>query len=386
MVNDLYSLDFGPAAQPAIHFSGLFGSNYYVASPQLIYSANGRYGVQIGFTDGTNFVTNQTVIDPDNSTVNKPDTTAWDVHVNNNRLYFAYGLPGLYVYDITNPYAPAFVQQLNNGSRWTNLIADGTRLFTVHTANRKLSVVNIANANSAVVEGSYDFSWGVTKLAKSGNTLVAMNADTIQLLDVSNLVAIVPHSRWLAPKEVRSDNRFTDIAVKGNFLVVGTYEGTYVYNVSNLDAPTVQARWLTGIYQGRVFYNGTKLLVSVSDRFGGDSPVRPYPVIELQVQSVTTDVPAVSDLQLPAAFRLDQNYPNPFNPTTQIEYRIADRELVTLKVFNMLGQEIATLVNQEMNPGIYRATWDGSGFSSGIYYCRMQAGSYSEIRKLVLLR
>ncbi len=383
---DLYSLDFGPATQPSIHLSGLFGGNYFVVSPQLIYSANGRFGVQIAFTDGTGYVTNQTAIDPDNSTINKPDTTAWDVHVYNNRLYFAYGLPGLYVYDVSNPNIPAFVQQLNNGSRWTNLIADGNRLFTIHTANRKLSVVNIANPNLAAIEGNYDFSWGVTKLAMNGNILVAMNPDTIQLFDVSNLAAIVPHALWLTPKGVRSDNRFTDVAAKGNYLVVGTYEGTYIYDISNIDAPTIQAQWLTGIYQGRVFYNGSKLLVSVSDRFGGDSPVRPYPLIELQVQSVTTDVPMVAGQQLPTAFRLDQNYPNPFNPTTTIRFDLPMRSKVRLLIFNVLGQQVEELANEEVNAGQFQKVWNAAKFPSGVYFCRMVAGTFTATRKILLAK
>lgn len=88
----------------------------------------------------------------------------------------------------------------------------------------------------------------------------------------------------------------------------------------------------------------------------------------------------------PTAFVLGQNYPNPFNPITNIEYRIMNHEYVSLKVFNILGQEVATLVNQEQTRGSYTITWDGYGVPSGTYVYRLRAGADVETRKMILLR
>ncbi|MBI5217117.1 MAG: T9SS type A sorting domain-containing protein [Ignavibacteriae bacterium] len=93
-------------------------------------------------------------------------------------------------------------------------------------------------------------------------------------------------------------------------------------------------------------------------------------------------------------FRLEQNYPNPFNPTTDFEFRIADFGLVTLKVFNLLGQEVATLINnEEMEEGEYSIEFDASGLPSGIYFYRLEATgierpgeSFVQTRKMLLLR
>ncbi|MGE5362581.1 MAG: T9SS type A sorting domain-containing protein [Bacteroidota bacterium] len=73
------------------------------------------------------------------------------------------------------------------------------------------------------------------------------------------------------------------------------------------------------------------------------------------------------------------NYPNPFNPTTTIKYDIAEgsQYLVTLRVFDIAGREVATLVNEVKEPGRYTATFDASGFASGIYYCHLQAGTFA---------
>ena len=88
----------------------------------------------------------------------------------------------------------------------------------------------------------------------------------------------------------------------------------------------------------------------------------------------------------PAHFSLEQNYPNPFNPTTHFEYRVAAAVFVALKVYDALGREVATIVDEVKQPGVYQVEWDAKSFPSGVYTCRMQAGSYSSSKKVVLLR
>jgi photosystem II stability/assembly factor-like uncharacterized protein len=85
-------------------------------------------------------------------------------------------------------------------------------------------------------------------------------------------------------------------------------------------------------------------------------------------------------------FRLDQNYPNPFNPATHIRYQIHDAGYLKLAVYDLLGREVAVLVNEIKQPGSYEVTWNASGFASGMYFCRMQAGGYSQTTKLILSR
>ena len=94
----------------------------------------------------------------------------------------------------------------------------------------------------------------------------------------------------------------------------------------------------------------------------------------------------VSDHEIINDFSLEQNYPNPFNPATTIKYQIAESGLVTLKVYNLLGQEVATLVNEEKTVGFYRIRFDGSNLASGVYFYRLQAGKFSDVRKLLLLK
>ncbi len=91
----------------------------------------------------------------------------------------------------------------------------------------------------------------------------------------------------------------------------------------------------------------------------------------------------------PKNFALHQNYPNPFNPTTVISYQLPDRGtryIVSLKVHDMLGREVATLVSETSNAGYYAVTFDGSKFSSGIYFYRLRAGNFVSTHKMLLLK
>ena len=82
-----------------------------------------------------------------------------------------------------------------------------------------------------------------------------------------------------------------------------------------------------------------------------------------------------------------QNYPNPFNPSTTIGFDVAQNTFTTLKVYNLLGQEVATLVNEDLLPGAYSVMWDASSMPSGVYFYRMTAGGgFSDVKKLLVLR
>jgi hypothetical protein len=86
------------------------------------------------------------------------------------------------------------------------------------------------------------------------------------------------------------------------------------------------------------------------------------------------------------ATALVQNYPNPFNPLTRIDYTVAAAAHIALKVFDVTGREVATLVDGQIEPGRYQATFDGSRYASGMYIVRLAAGGKTEIRKMLLMK
>jgi len=103
---------------------------------------------------------------------------------------------------------------------------------------------------------------------------------------------------------------------------------------------------------------------------------------------ISPDLVPVGDIDYdhPVEFSLSQNYPNPFNPSTKIKYALSSRQYATLKVYDILGNEIATLVNEEKPAGRYEVEFDGTGLPSGIYFYRLQANDFVNTNKMILLK
>jgi len=116
---------------------------------------------------------------------------------------------------------------------------------------------------------------------------------------------------------------------------------------------------------------------------GSGGLVTPNAVV---LREVTT-LPVQDDENLPFnTFELNQNYPNPFNPSTSIQYTVGNRQFVTLKVYNALGKEIITLVNKEVSTGNHEVEFDATNLPSGVYFYQLQARSFIETRKMILLK
>jgi len=103
------------------------------------------------------------------------------------------------------------------------------------------------------------------------------------------------------------------------------------------------------------------------------------------VQVYNTGISGSGDI-IPKDFSLSQNYPNPFNPNTVIGYTITGNHNVNLKVFDALGKEIITLVNEKQNTGSYTVNFNGEGLPSGIYFYKLEAGDFSETKRMILLK
>ena len=127
--------------------------------------------------------------------------------------------------------------------------------------------------------------------------------------------------------------------------------------------------------------SGTTLYAGGSFTQIGRSPNAYFAGMSTTVTSVTE-----GHKFIPRESVLEQNYPNPFNPTTNIEFRISNTGLVNLKMFDVLGKEVAILVNEYLPPGSYTKTWNAADLPSGVYFYRLQCGASSETRKLLLVR
>ncbi|MFQ5636533.1 MAG: T9SS type A sorting domain-containing protein [bacterium] len=103
------------------------------------------------------------------------------------------------------------------------------------------------------------------------------------------------------------------------------------------------------------------------------------------LESVVTGVEQISEA-VPKQFELKQNYPNPFNPGTTIQFSLPKKSKVTLKIFDLLGREVATLLKEEKGPGEYKLTFAAKDMASGAYFYRLQAGGLTASRKMTLVK
>lgn len=104
------------------------------------------------------------------------------------------------------------------------------------------------------------------------------------------------------------------------------------------------------------------------------------------LKTINSVVVGIEDEMQPQTFSLEQNYPNPFNPVTKIKFTLASNEYTTLKVYDIIGKEISTLVNNQMEKGHYEINFDASNLPSGVYFYTLNAGGYKETRKMILMR
>jgi mannose/cellobiose epimerase-like protein (N-acyl-D-glucosamine 2-epimerase family) len=124
-------------------------------------------------------------------------------------------------------------------------------------------------------------------------------------------------------------------------------------------------------------YSADTRVLNLPSGIGGDFKV---------TYELTNPVYVANQNTAPVEFKLNQNYPNPFNPTTTISYSIAKSGKVSLKVYDLLGREVTTLINEDQAAGDYRVTFNAGNLSSGVYFYTMHAGNFSESRKLILLK
>jgi len=200
--------------------------------------------------------------------------------------------------------------------------------------------------------------------------------------------------------EVNKDSVFFE----GTLIPQNWQKWSFSPNSSTLNIALAGAQTISG--SGALAYIGFKVLSSASP---GDSSIihfsdmkfnewKPPELRDGVLRVVPTSVYEDDNLNLPSGFSLGQNYPNPFNPTTTIPFRVRSLEFgvgrpnpTSLVIYNILGQKIRCLLDENLNPGLYQVTWEGKNdggekVPSGVYFYQLRSGNISKTRKMVLLR
>jgi hypothetical protein len=110
------------------------------------------------------------------------------------------------------------------------------------------------------------------------------------------------------------------------------------------------------------------------------------PVGDLNWFGLVSAIEDENSINRPTSFKLSQNYPNPFNPTTHINFQISKTENVTLEIYNIMGQRVATLINSNLKAGEYTVEWDAQSFATGIYFYQLKSGSFMQTKKMILVK
>jgi hypothetical protein len=170
----------------------------------------------------------------------------------------------------------------------------------------------------------------------------------------------------------------TGIKVDGNYAYVSEYilGGLQMLDISHPATPTI-AGWYqpSGVFAlGVESFNG---FAYISDGLGG---------IQIYRNLLVTPVSVEPNQTIVNKFNLEQNYPNPFNPSTKIKYEVVDKSFVTIKVYDVIGREVATLVNGEQSTGTYQVEFNASILPSGVYFYQLKTGNYLETKKMMLLK
>lgn len=268
----------------------------------------------------------------------------------------------------------------NNGTNWiysgltehsvktiavagSNLFA-GTDSYPFGAGGAWLSTNNGANWTASGLTNQY--VWSITS---SGSNIFAGTAGTVYLSQNNG-------TSWTIPAGTGFSGGDINLAVSGTNLFAGTNNGIYL-STNNGTSWLHKNHGFTNSPNGPMVW---ALLFANNYIFAGTN-------ISVWRRSSTEiiNIKQISGL-VPSSYSLSQNYPNPFNPVTNLEFEISDLGFVTLKIYDLLGKEVATLVNEKLNPGTYRVEFDAGSFTSGVYFYRLTSGEFTDTKRMLLVK
>jgi len=304
----------------------------------------------------------------------------------------------------------------NSGTSWT---ATGPGLMRVFSLATRGQHVFAGSSGSVFLSTDNGVNWAATNNGLPNTFVIALCASGTNLFAGTDAGGIYlstnDGANWASASSGLTNSTVNALAANGNIVFAGTWGGGIYLSSDNGES------W-TPVNDGLTNNNIFALAASGGNLFAGTGPnggvflstnngaswtsvnggltstfVRALVVAGPYLFAGTSsgvwrrplsELVSVKDdhLTLPENFTLGQNYPNPFNPSTAIDYEIVDRSHVVLRVFDLLGREVASLVNDIEEPGYKSVRWDAGNVPSGIYFYQLSAGSFIETRKMLLVK
>lgn len=249
------------------------------------------------------------------------------------------------------------VHRLNdNGTSWTRVGLDNISVSALAGNGSSLFVGTVSYGFHLIDDSALGNGYGVWFTTNKGSSWQNWYGDPVTFMDIHDL-ALVSNGAG------------------GNKIFAATSDGVFLSTDNSKSWTQVN----TGLTETAVL----SLAVTGTNLFAGTESgcVWRRPLSEM----IRTDVEE-THASMPEGCSLEQNYPNPFNPVTRIEFSIPQSEYVTIKVYDMLGREVAVLASYRLSAGTHRAIWDASGKASGIYFCRMVSDGFAQTIKMHLVK
>jgi predicted esterase len=253
---------------------------------------------------------------------------------------------------------------------------DTSQIFAIGSSAGSITALHLAYLDSTEVPGFVNWSRVENTFeGTSGNPGFSSHVQAV----ISNWGAI-GDTAWM---------KKGDVPV---YCVHGTSDSTIYYSLIPAYGPfRFSSKYIIMAAQQKGIVNGLRLFYQAGHELNGDTIKQDsaitdfsawlYTILKPQIVSAVQAMPL-----LPASFLLLQNYPNPFNPNTVIEFQTSTKEHITLKIFDMLGREIATFVDEQKPTGRYSVRFDAGTLAGGVYFYRIIAGNFVETKKLILLK
>jgi len=298
--------------------------------------------------------------------------TNWTQTSLNHKMIYSIAVNGNTVFAGTN--FNGIYKSTNNGTTWTQTALNNQRVRALAVSGS--NIIAGTDLNGVLISTNNGNNWVQTSLNNqlvicltiSGNNIFAGTGDYYGVWLSTNSGV-----NWT---QTSLNNRSVhSIASIGNNIFAGT-DGNGVYH-----SPNNGTNWFQKNQGFDNLYSVVSLFITNNYIFAGTSNSsvwRRLYVDILSIQNISTETPS--------KYSLSQNYPNPFNPTTNIRYAIPKSGMVKLVVFDALGREVETLVNESLKPGTYESAFNGSNYPSGIYFYKIQGSDFALTKRMILIK
>ncbi len=258
----------------------------------------------------------------------------------------------------------------NNGDNWTQLFAYNGAIKCIAASGSNIYFGTITEGVYRSTNNGNSFTQ--TSLNNQDVRSLAINGDNVFAGTNPNGVFLSTNNGSSWTQTSLNNERINALHICDNNIFVGGNNGNIYQSSDN------GATWITRNEGGP---GGPSAFFTIPSFIwaGGGQGVYGRNLSEMiGIKTTSTEIPS--------SCSLSQNYPNPFNPSTKIRFEIPKTGFSSIKVYDILGREIATLVNEQLKPGTYEVDWDGSAFTSGVYFYTMRTGSYTETKKMLMIK